>query len=400
MDQPVPKATLGRLRALIRQIAAATDSQMLRILATVESAADRREADALISPMRPRLNVLRPPRRLRIRRLIFYPLDPLILPPHRWRPGMPSIPRSILAPVAEAITASMPDTVARVEALLADRTTADMGLIRATGSVIWPGAAAALDSASPPASWRDTGLAAVHYRTLAPAMAALLRQAAAIETLILSALPGLLPPPTDAGHAILRGVEGEHPRALPALFVLLMMRLPDPAALFALPRGDPLTPRLSAARAEAAGFLLERIGREGADAWVAGGSLAEAAETVRRLLVLLTQIDRTGATALRPACRTLRHALDRACRLRFEAGVLTEMLPALARDPPDAEHLEATAFGLALFQAEAREAGGKHTYDAALGTLATAIRRHTSGTLAARLTEILLGTDAALGVLG
>lgn len=399
MDHPTAPPHAARhapLRALIRQVAAATDSQMLRILATVETAADRREADTLLSPLRPRLNVLRPPRRLRLRRLMFYPLDPLILPPRRWRPGMPAIPRSILGPLGEAMAAAIPQTMERVAAMTAGQTTADKDLIRAAGALLWPAAAAALDDAARPHAWRDTGLAVSHFHTLAPVMATLLRQAAAVETLVLTALPGLLPPAADAVHAILRAVADERPVALPSLFVMLMMRLPDPAVLFALPRGDTLTPTLAAARTEATGFLLDRMRHEGPGTWIAGGPLTEAAETVRRLISLLQHAERRGGPAVRPQCLVLRQAIDQACRARFDTVLRTDTLPALTAATPDPAALEDSVLGLVLFQAEARAAGGRQAYDAALATLAEAIATHTTGILAARLTELLLGPEAAL----
>jgi len=395
----IPRGPSHPLRHLIRQLAAATDSQVLRIIATVETAADRREAEILLSPLRPRLNVLRPPRRLRIRRLMFYPLDPVILPPRRWRPGRPAIPRSILTPLATTVATAIPASIAQAEALLAGQTTANKALIRAAGSVIWPATAAALDAVAKPAAWSDTGLAVAHYHALAPILAALLRQASALETLILTALPGMLPPSADAVHAILRAVEQDHPPALPTLFLLLMMRLPEPAVLFSLSRRDPTTRGLAAARADAVAFLLERIEREGAAAWIAGGPLAEAAETVRRLLELLMLIDQRGSAAMHPTCLALRQALDLACRRRVEVAVQSDLLPALSHRPVEPEALETMTLGLALFHAEAREVGGKQFYDTMLGRLMATIRQHTQPPLAARLIEILLGTDAALAML-
>jgi hypothetical protein len=228
MSQTV--AERAPLRALIRRVASATDSQVLRILATVETAADRREADALLSPLRPRLNVLRPPRKLRLRRLLFYPLDPLIVAPKAWRPGMPAIPRSALGPVATAIADAIPETIAAVEARIEGQTSADKDLLRIAGGMLWPAASRVLHCEEPPPGWRDTGMAVAHYRTLAPVIATLLRRAPTIEALCQTSLPVLLPPSQETVQAVIRAVAADHAPALAWLFGILMMRLPDAGA--------------------------------------------------------------------------------------------------------------------------------------------------------------------------
>ncbi len=390
------------IRALISRIAAATDSQLLRILATVETAADRREADALLSPLRPRLNVLRPPRRLRMRRLLFYPLDALILPPRSWRPGMPAIPRSALAPVAIAVAAAIPDVFATVEARIDGQTSADKDLVRLAGSMLWPAAARAIDPEQVPKGWRETGMAAAHYRALAPIIAAILRQAPVIEALCQTCLPVLLPPPQETVQAVIRAVAAEWPQALAFLFGVLMMRLPEPGLLLGGLRPDPGDRTVAQARAFAADLLLARLETDGPAQWICGGDLIEAAGMLRRLISLLMELDRIGQAERRAQCRSLRQSLDEAAQARFETCLRSDLLMPLEQSAlPDPAVLEDAAYNLRIFQSEARDLGGRANYDAWLAAAVARVdaakwRGDADRATRVRLTEILLGTEAGL----
>lgn len=398
----MPPSTAQRapFRALLSRIASATDSQVLRILATVETAADRREADALLSPLRPRLGVLRPPRQLRIRRLLFYPLDALILPPRSWRPGMPAIPRSALGPIATAVAGAIPDTFAAVEARIDGQTSADKDLIRLAGAIMWPAAARAIDPEQVPAGWRETGMAPGHYRGFALVIAAILRQAPVIEALCQTSLPVLLPPPQDTVQAVIRAVAAESPHALAFLFGILMMRLPEPGVLLGGLRPDPGDRLAAQARERAADLLLARLATGGPAKWIAGGDLIEAAAMLRRLISLLTAFDTTGRPERRTQCRALRQSLDEAAQARFETSLRTDLLVPLGESPlPDPAVLEDAAYSLRIFQSEARELGGKARYDAGLAAAAARVSAAGWGADRAtrvRLTEILLGTEAGL----
>ncbi len=72
---------MHEIRAVTREVAGADDARVMRIVATVDAMSARGPADELIVPVRHRLAALRPPRPLRFARLLFYPLDPLIVCP-------------------------------------------------------------------------------------------------------------------------------------------------------------------------------------------------------------------------------------------------------------------------------------------------------------------------------
>jgi hypothetical protein len=74
-------------RTLQRELAAAQDHQIARVLQIVDGLESRTEADHLISALRKRLAELRPMRKLNFDRLLFAPLDPLIVNAPDWTPA-------------------------------------------------------------------------------------------------------------------------------------------------------------------------------------------------------------------------------------------------------------------------------------------------------------------------
>jgi hypothetical protein len=402
----LPKTARGPVRTLIRRVAAATDWQALRILATVESAADRREADLLLSPLRPRLHVLRPPRRLRMKRLLFYPFDPLIVSPRLWRPILPAIPRSALGPIANVVTTAIADVITDIHARVEGQTSADTEVILSAGKILWPKAAQALRLSAVPADWRDeTGLSNARYGAIASTIAAILRYAPVIEALCQTSIAVLMPPPREAVHAIIRAIAIDHAPALPHLMGILMMRLPDPSALFTYPRADIGSAAVLAARERAAELLLGRMAQDGPAAWIAGGGMIEAAETLRRAVTLLEALEKTPVTDRKAQCKALRQGLDAAAQMRFDTCLREDWLAVLGSGQlPDISTLEDIAYALRVFQAEARALGGRLVYDEGLTAAAerigpAAINRMTPVDRA-RLTEILLGARAGLQLVG
>ncbi len=111
------------LSALHNSLAQAQDSQITKLVAMVDAMQDRGVIDDLVAPFRTRLAQMRPARPLRFIRLLFTPLDPLIVPAPRWRPESPSIPRTALSAMAEAARATMGDQVAPIDRMIEGRST-------------------------------------------------------------------------------------------------------------------------------------------------------------------------------------------------------------------------------------------------------------------------------------
>ena len=212
------------ISGLRQGLAEASGAQIMRIVATVDAMMSRGVADQLVAPLRPRLSVLRPPRPLRFVRLLFHPLDPLIVPPLRWRLGQHTIPRTALAPMAEHVRLTMGAAARAIEADLAGHTDAETELIVRMGTSLWPEAADILAAPDMPESWGSTELGDPIYRPLAGVVSGLLGQAAALESLWAATANGLLPPGAQAIELILTHVAATAPAALPMTIALLLTR--------------------------------------------------------------------------------------------------------------------------------------------------------------------------------
>jgi hypothetical protein len=164
-EQPQSPAIL---RELQHRLAGAQDGLIERIVAMVDALPERGAADRLIAPLRPRLAQLRPARPLRFCRLLFLPLDPLIVPGPKWRPMSLTIPRTVLEPLAVSVLDAMrPDARAAVEAVIAGRTTRDIETVRKAGALLWPAAGRILCAAPASRTWHTTELPVAEHPALA-----------------------------------------------------------------------------------------------------------------------------------------------------------------------------------------------------------------------------------------
>ena len=400
-----------RVRALTRQIADAGDPQIMRIVATIDAMFSRGPADNLIAPLRQRLAQLRPPRPLRFARLLFHPLDPLIVPAVRWRPGNGTIPRTALMPVADYVQRIMGAAATSIEAAIAGQTNANTGLIARLGRWLWPAADEPLSAIDVPMEWQKTQLGDPAYRKLAPIIAALLAQAPALDLLCERTANGLLPPDPESVTAILMSVRGKCPVALPMIMTLLLTRLPKSMAVVDRMRGGPDDSTFHAALEQATdrilGLLIED---DGTEARLATGSLADAGAAVGQIASLLTQLESTDVSPeRRRQLVAVRQRLDIGCQARFVSGLEDDLLMPLQAlgspsDATDITSLEAAARGLRVLEHEGRRIGSGALYDLMLEKASeaikgTAMRDRLTGADQVRLVEILSGPDAALSLL-
>jgi len=401
------------IRELSRRLAEAPDADVARAVAVVDQLPQRGGADQLIEPVRARLARLRLPRPLRFTRLLFLPLEPLIVPPPRWQPHLPNIPRSALSPLAATVRAGLGTDAATVDAMIqASFSHHTEDVIRA-GDLLWPRAAALLSAAPPPVGWAETGLNMATYKTLARRVGAVLTQAPLLRELVDEIDAGIASPRLGPIQAMLADVGASCPDALTMLVTLLLARLPQLAGLLVK-----IAPELSQ-QAEAA---LRQAGQDATEALLAGletgggmeiavshSELADAAQEVRRTVTLLRQLEeRTDVPQMRARVQAIRQRLDGGCRQRFTHAMASEFLPLLqppsgASDGTAVKALEVTARHLRELESEARVIGGGDAYDAQLRDAAAAVRAG-GATMSlparARLVEILAGTEAALALLG
>src|SRR5277367_4119402 len=126
------------MRELVRELAAARNAQLAQVVALIDSMQERGMADALIAPLRARLRHLRPDRPLRFGRLLFLPLDPVIVDGPEWHLGMPAVPRPSLAPVLAIVRRGLTEGRQEVEAEIRGRLLSDASAVRRAGGLLWP----------------------------------------------------------------------------------------------------------------------------------------------------------------------------------------------------------------------------------------------------------------------
>ncbi|WP_428485511.1 hypothetical protein [Rhodopila sp.] len=411
MAEPGIQSRDPSIRALSRGVADADDARIMRIVATVDAMAARGAADDLIASVRHRLCEMRPARPLRLARLLFLPLDPLIVGPAHWKPVHCTIPRTVISPMAEVVEMALGDKAASIKRAVHDRGTDQTDLISALGTMLWPEAAVILAASDVPVVWQQTGLGTQVYRDLARRLAALLSQASALDSLCAETAQGLLPPNRKVVEAMVRQVSAMDPTALPMLTTLLLTRLPTSVRLLYVIESGSKAAAIKAATDQAAALLLAQFdATEGAESLVAAATLAESGATAARIAALLNELGQDNAPQVRRnQVRGLRQRLDTDCKARFSTGLNEQLLiplRELSAQPSAAAlaDLEATARGLRALEAEARTISGGSTYDKLLAQAADQVRACSNDgglelTDQVRLMEILIGSDAALEML-
>lgn len=332
------------LRDMRQAISQASDLQLRRLVPVLDALPERGVANALLDGARPRLKHLRPPRPMNVMRLLFLPLDPLIVPPREWKPGQGLLPRTALAPLAHALAGAQPELVGHWQAALAGADMANVSLIREAGAVLWP-AAAALPRVLPP-GWAETGLPTHVFPELAGLCTMLWRHAPALMRLRLAGADG---PPESLARPIFRLISAEGSEVVGLCLRVLLPHAAKPARLVAMVAG------LSAALAPAAERALDQY-LEAAEPGLDAADLATTAAVAQRFAALLEDLDQS-ATRDKPRRAQLLQALRRSaaesCAQRLRAEIpphLIEPLEALIENPapPDAavEALEMAAMAL------------------------------------------------------
>jgi hypothetical protein len=415
MSPPGTRSTNPAIREVARGLADAGDAQILKVVAMVDAMPERGAADQLIAPLRSRLARLRPPRPLRFARLLFLPLDPLIVPAARWRLDQPAIPRTAIPLLAVAVKAALGPLGRTVAAAIEGRTTHDLDVIEQAGNVLWPGAAGLLMDLQCPENWETTGLGVPAYKPLALRIGALLFQSGPLRRMMADAARGLVPPETGAVRAMFEDAIGREPDVQPMLIALLLARIPEAGAVLAQVAavlGSRTAVLMRHASEQAADMLLDQLEAPGgAEGQLGGEDLAEAGATVRRLTSLLKVLDGEATTReRRERLNDVRQRVRAGCEALFTERLTSDLIEPLRAfgAGPGAEvlaELETAARGLRVLETEARRAGDDKTYDMLLGRTADMVREmierggmdRTGGL---RLMEIVAGPDVALALLG
>lgn len=405
-----PAAPRSALSEVQRSLAAAEDEKLRRVIALLDSMEDRGAADHMLDAVRSRLYRLRLPRPLRFTRLLFRPLDLLIVPAAKWRPGDPAIPRTALVPIGNTVRAGLGAEALKIDGQLASCMANDTALIDCVGDRLWPAAADILAACPAPVGWEETGMPPSVYPPLATAIAAVLQRLPALRELAARRRDGVLAPNPDMLEAVCQGFETLPTHVQVMVMTLVMIEIPDIGTqVDPSPNQNGRPNLLRVAADQARDRLLAHLTTPGAiEGAVATSHLADAADEVRSAARLLGEMRlRYQAKEQRAAVQALYDRLDACCQEQFAAGLEVEFLAPLrgmlaTGTVSSQPQLEAAARHLRNLEIEARRLGDGTSYDRLLRlaseTVAVGGRTVLDTIQRVRLIELLAGSDAAMAL--
>jgi hypothetical protein len=411
MTQPSLHAAQPAVRALRQDLSAADDQKIKRVIAMLDDVADPKMNQALLDPLRVRLaslNLLRP---LRFTRLMFLPLDPVIVAPRDWQPDEPSVPRTALAPLARIVHNGLGPEAIFIDKTIAGRKTDAIQAIALAGEALWPRAAEVLAASVPPDDWVDCGLSIKAFQPLTRAIAAVLRRGPQLRWLLRDGEVGVFESAEQAIADILKDIGKEPPEGCALIARLILLQSPHAAPLLRrfVASGADQAAKTMVRRAIDQGteqMLSDMESDAGLSEEISRGPLANAGAMVRRISTFLHEIEEdSGASIDRPRLHAIRKKLDQACRERFSDGLNTGLLTPLAgaSGPVDGNSqilMESCGRELRELETAARKVGGAANYDLLLEEATAAVMEAAAaGTLTPvrklRLIEILSGPEAA-----
>lgn len=381
-----------------RKLRGAADEQLAQVVALVDAMPDRGAADALIAPLRARLAAIEPTRPMSITRLLFRPLNPVITPGPRWRPGTPAVPRTALSVIGHAVVERLGPVAASVQARIAGRDGKEHAVANQIGASLWPLAATVLARLPIPAEWGlATGLPDACYPEIRANIAAVLHQAVPLVQRIRDAGAS---DPTPVVNDILQATHAAHPGGFGIVLAILLAdgTTAGPALLSALALpGAPVDPAVSLTLDRAQHLLTAVLPTVG---------LAAASFQTAQVAALLDAIEVPSTRpGLRAHAQRVREMANEACQSRLAQALEQDFLPKLAAadaalDDAAVAGLERDAQGLRRLAMAGRRFGAAAPYDKLLGRTAAGACASTSNMLTRmerlRLAELLVGTDAAL----
>jgi CTP:molybdopterin cytidylyltransferase MocA len=389
-------------RRLTHAVASASDDQLARVVAMFDRMPDRREADRLLDAARPRLRRLRPPRPIAFTRLLFLPLDGVVVEARGWKRADGSLPRSALVALADAVRVAIGSEAGAIEAGFAGRSFADLAAVDAAGRRLWRAAARVAEGLAPSPAWEGTGLAEQDFRHCTGLAAGVWRHADPLWTALLAAREG---PPEVLVQAALTSAAAEPPLVSEAMLATLLTKAAKPGSVAAAAAATRVGPPGAADR------VLDRWIEEcRPDLTVSDPQgAAQLAEEFAEALGDLETCPAGRRPERRQRVAALKRQVGEACRAAFAESATHHLIEPLAKaaaplDDAGMAAMEATARSLRRLEHAGRALGGARAYDAALRRVTdafVALRDQPQASAAdlARLTEILAGPEAALKLL-
>ncbi len=400
------KNQLAETRHLIHALAAASDMALAQVIEMLDRLPDRSEADRVLDAARPRLKQMRPARSLQFTRLLFLPLDGAISDNRDWQKGDARLPRSALPAIAEALRMAMGPEAERLEDSFRGKFFHDIAAVDRAGRSLWNAAAQLAPSLKPGPRWERSGLRPHDFGPLVQLAAGVWQHAAPIWGAMQLAGWG---PPEEAVRAALSPMAGEDSPAFGMTLATLMQKATSPGQVA----------REAASLSDKAASIADAA----VDDWLAkarvelpGEDLLMAASFAEAFGRAFQDLDNAPITRnpLRGARMVqLRQEAEATCRQAYEEGLETHILrhlPALcaAATPELILAVESQARALRRIENIGRRYGIDHGYEGAVGRISAALDAARQALEPdgmtrldlARLAEILLGPEAALGYLG
>ncbi len=390
------RADQEAMQALRRALAKAGDGQLAVVVGIVDRLDSRWNAWNLLAPVRQRLATMDLPRQLRLGRLLFLPLEPLLVPAREWRRGDIGVPRTALVPLIRQIERGLGPMAQQINARLEGTTTDQTEAVHRVGSALWPAAAQVLQRTPISEEWASaTGLPPSDHTHIAGCVAAILSEAVWL------------------GAAALRGAEGEkiddaefrawqeaatarHPEAAQPLTATLLTRFPR--AVRALASTPSQTIPESPGIEQIIDFLLARM-----DSVSGPDKTACTNRTLQRHAALLVQFLPGGPgfrISRRAQLEQLRRQLAETCVSHYAESLSRALLaPAVAEsNKRPLASLESVARDLRRLEIAGRRLGNGEVYErlARLAGQEIAATPHGNTVARARLAEILAGPETAL----
>jgi hypothetical protein len=339
MSEKAPRLDRQDMRNLRHELLKANDRKIGQVVAMLDALGNPAQAQAMLDPLRPRVAALRPARPLRFVRMLFLPLNPLIVPASTWRVGDATVPRSVLLPIANVVESGVGDAATASRALIAGQKTDAVEAVAKAGGILWPLAAQILTASPAPAEWHTTGLRLDAFAPMARALAAVFRRAERLRRLARDAEIGAVDCDETQLSDILSGLEDEAPEGCAMVVRLILGQAPHAAPLLRriVAACRDVVQRRRLQRAVAVGVDQVLTGLEHKDevtVAIRHGTLGNAGVEVRRIAALLSEVESdTGSVQNRPRLKAIRAKLDEVCRAKLEDG-MQEGWRSRSRRPP------------------------------------------------------------------
>lgn len=414
------------LASLSQALSTACDRQLIAVLALVDASPARAAVDALLGSVRPRLWLLRPPRRLSLRRVLTVPLEALLAEPDLCPPAGIRLPRSLLPALFAVVEPGLDSLLrAEIESGCQRCTTAELDELLRLGHRLWPAAAAVLQQAllDPRGLYRwlaARGIETAAFNDHCHALLALLRHGDRLAQALLAREGRLSDPGTAAAphRTLLLQVAEEGGLAFRSVAASLLLRAPSPdivVRMIAQARLSLQRPALLEVVEEVVGVLAQELGMLPEAPRQLPDSLAERrSELALRLAMIISELSGQG-TRLEALAADAGEALVRQFGITLDAAVLAPLEGLSAAGFAETETvgaIEAAARAARRMEVAGRAMGRGGIFAVALAAARTrilAIARQSpavadgSGAIAlpdlVRLLEILSGPDAALAMI-